>query len=251
MNRKILLIISLFITNTIIAKDLNISNKTIETLPLLQVSNSSIKPIINRPIIIAKAVPNAMIDGILSEKITTNPIIISSKLINNNKTSSGIIYMGFDENNLYIYADIQDKTPGQNINHHGDIWNGDALELTLCTDANANPTRESFSPRDFRIIIKASPDTQSWNYTRQSPLIKPIIFYTQRKYGWIIEAFIPWYNFDIKCFCSIKNRVLDFNAAIDNADNLLGRNSQVRWIEKEDSFENPSQWGQIIFSTKK
>ncbi|MEI7542244.1 MAG: sugar-binding protein [bacterium] len=248
---KIVLIISLFITNTIIAKDLSQSNATIEVLPSRQVHNSSINALIKRPLITVKSVPNAIIDGIFSEKITSLPLEINSKLIRNNKTSSGTIYIGFDENNLYLYADINDKTPGNNVQHHGDIWNGDALELTLCTDSHANPMREAFTSHDFRIIIKASPDTQSWNCTKQSPLIKPIIFYTQKKSGWIIEAFIPWYNFDIRCFCSIKDKTLGFNTVIDNADNLLGRNNQATWTGKEDFIENPSQWGQIIFSTKK
>jgi hypothetical protein len=200
-----------------------------------------------KPFMLVKTVQDAVIDGVFNEKIKTEPILIGQ----NSKGVSGKLYMGYDSTNIYIFADISDKTPGINLKKGADIWDGDALELALCTNPDADPARTSYDNYDFQIGIKAAKDTETWNFTKKAPLINPIIFYNEKKGGYTIEAFIPWSNFNTGCFCRIKNKIISFDAAIDNADDKSGRNLQVRWTGNEDYYKNPSQWGQVMFSTEK
>ncbi len=202
---------------------------------------------VKKPLLIVKTVNDAVIDGVFKEKIKTDPVIIGDKT----KNVSGKIYVGYDSASVYLFADISDKTPGMNFKKGADIWDGDALELTLCTNPEADPSRTAYDNYDFQIGIKASKDTETWNFTTKSPLINPVVFYNEKKGGYTIEALIPWSNFNTGCFCRIKNKVISFDMAIDNADDAKGRTSQLRWTGSEDYYKNPSQWGQVIFSTEK
>lgn len=203
-----------------------------------------------KPLMLVKTIQDAVIDGKFDEKIKTAPLKITEIQIKNKKSVSGTIYMGYTSDNIYIFADINNSTPGINRKKDSEIWDGDALEIMLCTNPDADPARTTYDNFDFRIGIKASEDNQTWNFTTKSPLFRPVVFYNKKKNGYTIEAFIPWSNFNTGCFCRIKNKAISFDAAIDNADDSSGRNSQVRWTGGEDYYKNPSQWGQIMFSTQ-
>lgn len=198
-----------------------------------------------KPLMIVKTVQDAVIDGVFNEKIKTEPLLLGKK-----GGVSGKIYMGYDSTSIYIFADISDAAPGLNSKKGGSILDGDALEITMSTDPEADPKRTNFGTFDFQIGIKASDNAESWNFTKKAPLDNSVIFYTQKKDGYTMEAFIPWYNFNTGCFCRIKNKVIAFNAAIDNATDNKGRKEQIRWTGNEDYDKNPSQWGQILFSTE-
>ena len=193
-----------------------------------------------------RSVDNAVIDGLLETSVKTEPLILGSpgkKLL-----PSGKIYLGYDSGDIYIYADITDTNPGINAFRGADIVKGDSLIFTISTDPGAAPDRKVPGKFDFYFAIKASSDTETWSYTRKGPLQNPILFYKKKPYGYIIEALIPWYNFNTGCFCKIKNRSISFDAAINSINN--GALVQTRYCGGNDFTAKPSQWGHVIFSTK-
>jgi hypothetical protein len=200
-----------------------------------------------RKLILVKTVSGARIDGLFNEKIKTEPLLIGTS----EDPLHCKIYMGYDSESIYVFADVTDPTPGFNTKKGSNIWDGDALEITLSTDPDADPARTQFGRFDFQIAIKASSDTETWNFTKKAPLEKSVIFYKQKKNGYTIEASIPWYNFNTGCFCRIKNKPIAFDAAIDDGDSSGKRLSQIRWSGNADFNLNPSQWGDVIFLTGK
>jgi hypothetical protein len=210
--------------------------------PLLASSGAVAKPV---PVF--KAVDNAVIDGILDAGVKTAPLIIGAP--NKDGLPYGKIYLAYDAGDIYIYADIKDAAPGLNKYKGEDITNGDSLEFTISTDPGANDSRESTGAYDFHFAIKASEDTETWSFTKKAPLLNPILFYKKKVSGYIIEALIPWYNFNTGCFCRIKNKAISFDAAI-NGFNAGGTFTQSRYCGDKNFGADPSQWGHVIFSTR-
>jgi hypothetical protein len=194
-----------------------------------------------------KSVDNAVIDGALDSSVKTDPLIIGTP--DKKGLPSGKIYLGYDSGDIYIYADINDPRPGINNFKGADITKADSLVFTISTDPGAAPGRKTPGNFDFYFAIKASSNTETWSYTRKAPLQNPILFYRQKPSGYVIEALIPWYNFNTGCFCKIKNKAISFDAAI-NSLNAGGAQIQTRYLGGTNFTSDPSQWGHVIFSTK-
>ncbi|MCE5301244.1 MAG: hypothetical protein LLG37_10300 [Spirochaetia bacterium] len=224
-----------------------ITARKIEFLPASYSAGSTCTPIKppqgDKPLLVVKSLPGAVIDGEMKEKPKTAPLIISATA---KSAVSGTIYMGYDSNNIWLYADIKDKTPETGSGKEKNILASDCLEFTLTTDPNADTVRTKFAAFDFHFAIKASGDAQTWNYTTAAPLANPVLFYTKKDGGYTLEAFIPWYNFNLGCFCRIKNKPVGFDCAINDS----ATKTQVRWFGGKDFATNPSQWGQALFSTE-
>jgi hypothetical protein len=200
-------------------------------------------------LMIFKGVNNSVIDGYLDKSVKTAPLIINSGA--DKKGAGGRIYLGYDSDSVYIYADITDPsyTATAGSFKGAEIIKGSSLVFTISTDPTADVNRASFGNYDFYFAIKASQDIESWNYTKKKPLENPILFFRRTRSGYAVEALIPWYNFNTGCFCHIKNRAISFDAAINSAG-LGGRIIQSRYSGKDDFTVNPSGWGRVIFSTK-
>jgi hypothetical protein len=198
-------------------------------------------------LMVFKGVNNSVIDGYLDKNVKTTPLIINAAGDKNG--ASGKIYLGYDSDSVYIYADITDPSYSAGSFKGADIIKGSSLVFTISTDPTADVNRASFGNYDFYFAIKASQDIESWNYTKKKPLENPILFFRRTKGGYAVEALIPWYNFNTGCFCHIKNRAISFDTAINSADHD-GRIIQSRYSGKDDFTVNPSEWGRVIFSTK-
>lgn len=198
-------------------------------------------------IMVFKGVNNSVIDGYLDKSVKTSPLIIRPSAKNG---PSGRIYMGYDSDSVYIYAEIDDPSGVPNVYKGAQIAGGSSLAFTICTDPTADPGRNSFGNYDFYFVIKASQEIESWNFTKKKPLENPILFFRKKKAGYAVEALIPWYNFNTGCFCHIKNRAISFDAAI-NSMGPGGRMTASIYRGGADFTSNPSEWGSVIFSTKK
>ena len=200
-----------------------------------------------KPVPVFKAVDNAVIDGTLDPGIKTAPLFIGTP--NKEVIPYGKIFLAYDAGDIYIYADIKDAAPGLNKYKGADITKGDSLEFTISTDPGANDLRNSPGAYDFHFAINASENTETWSFTKKAPLQNPILFYKKKASGYVIEALIPWYNFNTGCFCRIKNRAISFDAAI-NGLNAGGALTQSRYCGDKNFAADPSQWGHVVFSTK-
>ncbi|MCX8093725.1 MAG: hypothetical protein N3E50_06110 [Candidatus Goldbacteria bacterium] len=198
--KKILILYLLFLNIHIFAKDEKINiplpNPTIKvlyTIPGADVNAS-------QEIFEIKPTPEFNIDGIFNEQIKTHPIIIrDSKCVIIAK-----IYFSYNNNGIYLFADIIDKSPGLNKNTKENINKGDSIELFF-----------NFG-RMYHIGIKAADKKELWNWTLQSNVDRDDTCYKKTKNGYVIETQIPWHNFMMGCLCSLRNKELEFNVIINN-----------------------------------
>ena len=189
-----LLFISIFAENKeIVVPQTDPSIKILYTIP-----DSDLQK--NQNIFEIKPTPELKIDGIFDEQIKTHPLVIMD-------TKSNIIskiYFSYNNNGLYLFADVIDKSPGLNKNIKENINNGDSIELFF-----------EFG-RVYHIGIRATEKKELWNWTLQSNIDRDNTFFKKTENGYIIECQIPWHNFMVGCLCSLRNKELNFNVIINN-----------------------------------
>ncbi len=190
---------------------------------------------------IAGQVKDIIIDGEYKENIPYPAAQINS----GDADFSGKINVGFDAQSVYIYADINDKTPGVNSGKGENINTGDCIILCLNSNPADKSGRAAFGADDYVIGIKAGDTIETWNWTSKGPLQNPVAFFRKKTGGYVIEAIIPWYNFNIGCSCQLKNKPVCFDLAINDDSG-----KQIRFSGGDDITKNPSGWGTAVFSTK-
>jgi len=187
----------------------------------------------------ASPVSDIIIDGMKSETFATEPVTITGG------AGNSVIHLGTGSGGLYIFAEVSDKTPGININDGKKIKNGDAIEIFFSNNGGADPKRTNMDANDYWIILKASENPDGYNYRLDAPLDRAQYFYKKTNTGYVLEALIPWHNFQVGCLCSIKNRLLGFEAAVIDAKNNSLPVKIYPWSKKDDYRVNPSRWGYI------
>ncbi len=162
--------------------------------------------------------------------------------------ASANIYITYDQNNLYIGADITSKTPMYNSQEASNIYNGDALEFYVGTDLT-DPKRTSYSPTDEQIFIspgKNGDNPVAYSMTDKAPIPDSKVTTKLTKTGYTLMAQIP-----LKFFYKINvgpGKSVGFDVGLDD----VGAASKVRalqltWSQQDKSWQDPSQWGTLTF----
>jgi len=183
----------------------------------------------NQELFEIKPTPELYIDGILNEQIKTHPLIIRDK----KSSIIAKIYFSYNNNGIYLLAEVNDKSPELNNNTKEKINNGDSIELFF-----------GFG-RVYHIGIKATQKKELWNWTLQSNIDRDNTIIKKTKNGYIIESQIPWHNFMMGCLCSLRNKELNFNVIINNrtGDNKI---IKYKWCDK-DVDDKLEKCGYVIF----
>ena len=113
-----------------------------------------------RPGIIAHKADNIVIDGKLDDWNLDSPAVVAdqSQIIRDGHLWKGdsdcsvTFYLSWDEDNLYIAADVTEDTPFGAIEML-EIAEQDNLELFISTDPGADPARTEFGTNDFLIYF--------------------------------------------------------------------------------------------------
>jgi len=206
-----------------------------------------------------KAPGGVVIDGELSDWDKSKPISMKDDSYLKEgldwvgpEDLSGDAYLMWDESNLYLAAVITDKIPLVNKQKRQDIWNGDAIEIVLGLDPEADPDREFYTRRDFQIGFgtgdgKDNPPT-IWNWQRRRvPQGSEIVVKkTSKPLGYVLEARIPWEFFKGN-FSPSAGVKIGFDIAFDDADSTLERERQFIWNGDYYFFKDPSVWGILEF----
>jgi len=160
---------------------------------------------------------------------------------------SGRVKLLWDEDNIYILAEVKDDMPMVNSRSRHNIRNGDALELFLSSDPDNLP-KEGYSSRDFQVVLGAN--ETMWIYgqagggTRNAAPKDSEIAVRQTAAGYNVEARISTVNFGYDDF--IPGRELALDVALDDADGTGARECQLIWNGAEDNDRNSRYWGRAV-----
>ena len=171
-----------------------------------------------------------------------------SENLKSDKDLNAKIYLAWDDKALYVGADVTDDIPMKNTYNDGSAWQGDAIEIVLGTDPDADLKRYVFTKNDFQFFLSTGDLNKG---------MKPSIWYVQAndrgeegdikvknsKKGYILEAKILWKNF--KNFKPVAGKSYGFDLALDDADETGTRESQAVWFGNTDFYKNPAVWNLI------
>ena len=161
----------------------------------------------------------------------------------------GSIRIGWDDERLYLNAEIKDKHPLINQQEDDGIWNGDCLEVCISTDPKADPARARFASTDWQLGFapqyqaKSLP-ARSWEWGRlKSSIPGAELKSFPTEGGYTLEASFPWTA--LNRFTVKGNMVLGFDFAVDNAGDNGQRSYQWIWNGNNQFYNSPAQWGTL------
>lgn len=156
-----------------------------------------------------------------------------------------LLRIAADSSFLYLHADIADETPLQNIQEGKDIWNGDAIEIALSTNQEADPTRRFLLMSDQHLGIRVNDQPKVWNWQGQRALDACKIEVIAKNDRYALEAAIPWKSLSTT---PLSSGSYALELAIDLGDQAGSRQEQMRWNSAgmEGFHQNPSLWGKLI-----
>ncbi len=164
---------------------------------------------------------------------------------------SAKFYVQWDKENIYFAADVNDKNPLTNSKKKENIWNGDAIEITLGLNKNADSDRTSFDDSDFQIGLGTG---NSMNNPASIWIWKPkstpdgggiAVKKKDDSTGYFLEAKIPWSA--LGGFNPSKGDVIGFDCAIDDASKK-DRDKQMVWNGDFLFYKDPGVWGELEFA---
>ena len=161
----------------------------------------------------------------------------------------GTIQLGWDDEALYLRADLKDQTPLKNPQSGDAIWNGDNLEVCLSTDPQADPNRGFFSSTDWQFGFSTGDPSKnhaprSWEWSKlKGEVPGAAVKVTATAQGYRLEVSLPWAA--MRGFVPQAGMVLGFDLALDNGGAEGTRIGQWIWNGTSSFYNNPTQWGTI------
>ena len=158
--------------------------------------------------------------------------------------NGSVIYLNWNERELYIGGEIEDVSPCRNMQSGRDIWNGDAIEIAFSSEAGISDKRMMFYEGDRHIGIKMGGNFDVYDWSREKNIqaqisVKPL----QNKY--VFECVIPWTELGVSPWKNNSTYNIEF--AIDQSTSQDTRDFQRRWnsVNNENFNTNPSLWGKL------
>lgn len=167
--------------------------------------------------------------------------------------TTGKANAAWDNNALYVYAEIKDATgpySGYNLEKPGNLWRNDGITVFVdVMDTKTGTTnKETLTPLSFMVMIDAS-GTMVVKDSSENVCTNEFTGYQvkTRKIagGYVIEAKVPWYSM-VKDMVQ-SGKTIGFDIQInDSFNDTIGRQSQVYWSDyTADSFLFLDRWGQL------
>lgn len=157
---------------------------------------------------------------------------------------NSVLYLNWNEKELYIGGEIEDVSPCRNMQNGRDIWNGDAIEIAFSSETGISDKRMMFYEGDRHIGIKMGGNFDVYDWSREKNIkaqisVKPL----QNKY--VFECVIPWSELGVSPWKN--NATYNIEFAIDQSISQDTRDFQKRWnsINNENFNTNPSLWGKL------
>lgn len=199
------------------------------------------------------------IDGNLSEWGSCTPILLDQEsqlqegysVWRGPKDLSGKIFVAWDDTYLYIGADVNDDKPINNTKTSNNIWNGDAVEITIGLNPNADPNRDTFVRGDRQIGFSTGngsnikPSVWDWTNARVPEGSQVVV--SKKQGGYILEAKVPWTSL-MSSFVPQAGLKLSFDCAIDDSDDGKSRSKQIVWNGDYMFYKDPGVWGMLTLT---
>lgn len=227
-----------------------------------------------------KVVTKPVIDGVLSENEwnTSSPIIIAeeSQVIRDANMWSGPedcslkLYVMWDEENLYLAADVTENTTFGATDLLLLDWE-DSMKLFLSTNPQDDPDRITYSTTDFLLLLIT--DNMYWDTAFDRSMVEDNQRFTSKGMdggqnvltgyeraattnatGYTFEAIIPWSNFsneNIPVYTPKAGDTIKFNYGITDISYACPGTEyvpQMAWTGDININTNPSLWGNLTFA---
>lgn len=155
------------------------------------------------------------------------------------------VFLKYDNENIFIAASIEDKNPMINKHDDAEMWNGDAIEISIGTNPEADLNRTRYMFSDYQLGVKVCDNPYVWSWKKKERMADTEIKIKRTNTGYDIEMKIPLKNLDnvqLK-----ENLKYGFEIAIDDGDTSGSRTKQMRWASpQQEGFNlNPALWGLI------
>lgn len=168
--------------------------------------------------------------------------------------TTGKVNAVWDQNALYVYAEIKDDTgpyTGYALEKPGNLWRNDGITLFIDVMDTKTGTNnyEVLTPLSFMVSIDAS-GTLIVKDSGENICTGDFAGYQVKTKkitgGYVIEAQIPWYSM-VKDLVK-SGKTVGFDIQInDSFNDKVGRQAQVYWSDYTgDSFQYLDRWGQLI-----
>lgn len=225
-------------------------NKLAKGKPTLKVK------VVSRPTFeISKAIKDIVVDGqrekiwdyaaplVINMEGDKKPILKIGKWSGEDDLSAKVNLL-WDEEALYLFADVKDDIPALNNYSKNNIANGDGIELFIGTDPENIP-KAGYSSGDFQIVVGAN--EKAWIYgqafggIRNSAPLDSEVKVIKRENGYFLEAKIARNNFGMCDFSEGKE--LRFDIAVNDADENSRRECQLIWNGSQNNNKDSKYWG--------
>jgi hypothetical protein len=168
--------------------------------------------------------------------------------------TTGKINAVWDNDALYVYAEIKDATgpyTGYALEKPGNLWRNDGITVFVdVMDTKTGTTNfEVLTPLSFMVMIDAS-GTLVVKDSGENVCTEEFAGYQVKTKkisgGYVIEAKIPWYPM-VQGMVK-EGKTIGFDIQInDSFNDTVGRQAQVYWSDYTgDSFLYLDRWGQLI-----
>ncbi|MDA7803597.1 hypothetical protein N8987_03375 [Crocinitomix sp.] len=153
--------------------------------------------------------------------------------------------VSYNEDSLFFAFNIKDETPRNNQHKEGNLWKGDAIEVTFSTNTLANPKRKFLLLSDQHIGVNCGQTPYVWDW-KESVKRESIAYqFKETEDGYHVEIAIPFTQlYNVKLSSGLE---LDLEVAIDLNEGD-DRKEQNRWNSTfEEGFNtSPTKWGVLI-----
>ena len=227
-----------------------------------------------------KATEPIVIDGNLDDWNTSSPIVINTEeqvirdvsFWQGENDLSATVYVMWDEENLYLAADVNEDTPYGAIEMLP-LDGEDNFKVYISTDPAADPARTSYGTNDFLLYLIV--DNGYWDTAFDRTMVEKDLLerFTTKGMdggedvltgyekasvltttGFIYEAVIPWSNFSnsrIPVYTPAAGDTVNFDFAITDISYPCPGTDyipQMAWTGTLDINTDPSLWGRLTFA---
>jgi hypothetical protein len=151
-------------------------------------------------------------------------------------------HAAWDDDNLYIFANVSDPTP-MNNNHKGEnIWSGDGVEIFVGYDHIDEGGALKYSDRQV-LLRAAEPFDEGASHISGGLVTKPVQLMVRpfvNGLGYSLEAAIPFADLG---FTPREGQTILFDIAIDDSSDGVHRSRQSVWNGTALNSRDRTPWG--------